>query len=506
MSDTSVEMANATAPIEQADAQRLHPATLLLSLGKIGPRAMNFAPGLIAVGVFSDVKIAILAALGFLLVGFAFDVLQWMRFTYHVGADDVRIDSGVFERSHTVIPFARIQDVGIEQGPVARILGLAKVRLETGGQGAIIKEDGVLNVISLGDAEGLRENIRAYRTKIPAVSPDGVIAETSLTAQPLLFSMNLRRILIAGLFNFSLTLFAALFALMQTFDDVLPINVFNPEDWIDLIGKDNPIFSYIDAHRWLVAILGLATVAVLGVITGMITTLLREYGYRLTRTENGLRRTRGLLTKTDVSLPIRRVQAAVVKSGLIQRRFGWRTLALQSLAGDEDKQADHVAAPLATRDESNQILAELNLTEAEPDLAWQPVHAIHRWGALPLLLILMMAVLIAAFLISLWFWIIMPALFFMAGLYWYQRARHGWHFDGRVLHIRRAGWGQRFAIIPARNIQSADLSQGPIYRRFGLASLHLGIAGGGTINPHGIDAISWAEAAQLRQALLKAQR
>ena len=40
---------------------------------------------------------------------------------------------------------------------------------------------------------------------------------------------------------------------------------------------------------------------------GVVRTVLRDFGFRLDRTGNGLRRRRGLLTKTDVSLPARRI-------------------------------------------------------------------------------------------------------------------------------------------------------------------------------------------------------
>ena len=45
--------------------------------------------------------------------------LYWRRFEYRVGSDEIRIDSGFLSRTHRSIPFDRVQDVDIEQGPVA---------------------------------------------------------------------------------------------------------------------------------------------------------------------------------------------------------------------------------------------------------------------------------------------------------------------------------------------------------------------------------------------------
>ncbi len=81
--------------------------------------------------------------------------LHWRRFEFRVGANEIRIDSGILSRTHRSIPFDRIQDVDITQGPLARLLGLARVKFETGGSSG--EEEGVLQAIRLDRAEDLRE-------------------------------------------------------------------------------------------------------------------------------------------------------------------------------------------------------------------------------------------------------------------------------------------------------------------------------------------------------------
>src|SRR5688572_8169200 len=78
---------------------------------------------------------ALLGAIALLafLVGGLF--LYWTRFEYRVGDNEIRIDSGILSRTNRSIPFDRIQDVDITQGPLARLAGIAKVKFETGGSG-----------------------------------------------------------------------------------------------------------------------------------------------------------------------------------------------------------------------------------------------------------------------------------------------------------------------------------------------------------------------------------
>src|SRR3546814_9848866 len=100
--------------------QRLHPATLLLAIVRLGPRSINFLPALAAIGIAGK-WIYVVPALGlFLLVSLVFAWLAWARFRFLVGADEIAIESGIFARQHRTLPFYRIQDVSIKQGLVAR--------------------------------------------------------------------------------------------------------------------------------------------------------------------------------------------------------------------------------------------------------------------------------------------------------------------------------------------------------------------------------------------------
>jgi len=150
--------------------ERLHPFFLLTG---IGSRFRGIAGAYAGVGylaVSGRLMLALGTAAVVLLVGIISVFIYWRRFEFRVGADDIRIDSGVLSRTHRSIPFDRIQDVDITQGPVARLLGLAKVTFETGGGSAQPgKEDGVIQAITLKRAEELRELVRTRRaTSAPA--------------------------------------------------------------------------------------------------------------------------------------------------------------------------------------------------------------------------------------------------------------------------------------------------------------------------------------------------
>ena len=478
--------------------ERLHPLFLLTGLGKVARNAW----GLIAGGAFLAIQdrwgLALLVAglvIGASLVSL---LVRWLTFEYRLGEHELRIDQGLLSRSSRAIPFDRVTDVDIEQGPIHRLFGLARVRMETGAATKADADEGVLDTISLDRAEAIRDYVRARRRGAPAAEPEVREAE-----QAPLFAMDRRRVFVLGLFNFSLAVLAALVGASQTLGDVIGFDPFNRGFWENLLASSGPLRDYVLAHQAVTVIAGSLVLVALGTATGLVRTVLREHGFRLDRTDSGLRRRRGLLTLTDVTIPARRVQAAMLVTGPLRRRFGWFALKLQSLAMD-GKQGDHVVAPLATFDEAATIQQSLArpLDPASGD--WTPFARGHFLSfALPMALS-MPIMLAVALLLS-------PAAYVAVGgalvaigvryLEW-QRARYA--VDGDHLFIDEGWWRQRRAIIPIAKIQSIDLTENGWTRLFGFARLKLGIAGGTMLSAFQVEALSRPDAEALRDRLLAA--
>ena len=86
------------------------------------------------------------------------------------------------------------------------------------------------------------------------------------------------------------------------------------------------------------------------------------------------RRRRGLLTLTDVTIPVERVQAVVLGTGAIRARRGWHDLRLVSLATESAKESHHMVAPLAQLDEIWPIAREAGLMPPASDLTFARPH------------------------------------------------------------------------------------------------------------------------------------
>lgn len=126
--------------------------------------AVGLAPLLIAAGVLEAAQrlppgsffLPALALYIFLVL--VVPARKYRRWYYAMGTDRLRIVRGYMFFRDTVVPFGRIQHIDVEQGPLDRRYGLAKLTVHTAGNhNSTVSLPGLLHV----DALAMRETIRA---------------------------------------------------------------------------------------------------------------------------------------------------------------------------------------------------------------------------------------------------------------------------------------------------------------------------------------------------------
>lgn len=227
------------------------------------------------------------SVVGGLLVGIAVGFWIWWRTTYVIDAQEIRVDTGLIWRQSRRVPFERIQSVDIAEPLLARLVGLAELRIESAGGSDSrtslrflpLGECQTLRAFLLGRAHGSEpEEIRGPAEVITVVPPGRLILGTVLTLE------------FAGAVIGSLVL--------------LTIGGF--VGMVAFFGGIVPMVS------WLVQIVGTRVIA--------------QWKFRLTRTPTGLQIERGLLSRTSQTIPFSRVQGIAVHEPIIWRRLGWQRL------------------------------------------------------------------------------------------------------------------------------------------------------------------------------------
>jgi putative membrane protein len=312
--------------------------------------------------------------------------------------------------------------------------------------------------------------------------------------------MGPRRLFTFGLFEFSLAAFAVALGAAQQFDQFLPFDLWDWDGWQDRLNAPGHWLAALGPLAQAVAVgIALATLAVVGFVTGFARTFAREWGFRLTRTAKGFRRQRGLFTRTDVVMPAHRVQAVELRTRWLRRRFGWHALKFVSLAQDAGS-GSHVVAPFAQLGEIAPIAEAAGFALPGPQTDWRLpakrafIDAAVARGLFPLAasIGLLFSPEPLAALIPLAF---VPFIALRQAFLW-RRARHA--IDERQIYSRRGWLAPRVDVANRVKLQSVEITQGPLARRGGYATLHLGLAGG----TMAFGAVPIAEAKRIRAAIL----
>jgi len=251
----------------------------------------------------------------------------------------------------------------------------------------------------------------------------------------------------------------------------------------------------------LALILGLLILAA-GVIAGMARTVARDYGFRLSRAENGLRRKRGLFTLSEVVIPLRRTQVALIEAGAVMRRLGWYRLSFQTLGADQKERGLQVAAPFARLAEIAPILAEAGFPMPPPRAEFRgvPRRALLRQAAPWLLLAALAAA--GAFAFDPRAGIAAVVLLALAVVVILRWRKHGRALGDTALFVSSGLLTRRLWIVPYEKAQAINISHGPVQRRMRLSSLLVDTAGASPLRAPEIADLDAVEAEALAGELL----
>ena len=480
-------------------------APLSVVLGAIGSLRSAILPAFAiafsGIGDSGRLWVALAVGAAAALIGTVTSYIGWQRLTYTIGEADIRVESGILSRAARSVPYERIQDVSLEAKPLPRLFGLVAVKFETGAGGA---DDLALQYLTNAEGEALRQLVRERRDEEAAASAgaDPAAPATAPAEEAeVLYALSPQRLVTFGLFEFSLAVFAVLGGALQYVDNVTSVDVWNVKLWYGWLKEQGSTVAHLGPYaQALGAVAGLIGLLVIGSATGVVRTVLRDWGFTLTRSARGFRRQRGLFTRTDVVMPVHRVQGLVIGTGLVRYRFGWHGLSFVSLAQD-DKEQSHVVAPFARMDEITPIARAAGFRLPDEATAWHRAAKAHRTdkAVLDAAIFVVAAIPVAIFapfglfLIPLG----LAVLAVGANLYAWEFRRHA--IDDRQVYSSHGFLSPTLGVATRLKLHSVEIAQGPIARRRGYATVHLGLAGG-AFAMHGVPI---AEARALRAQVLE---
>ncbi|WNB85301.1 PH domain-containing protein [Cellulomonas sp. ATA003] len=361
--------------------------------------------------------IALGVLVGVALIAFGYAALAWRMTRYALDDDAVYLHSGVLFRQQRKARLDRLQAVDVVQPILARLMGLAELKLEVaGGPGSAVS----LAFLKEDQADALRAELLARAAGLRRA--EGEPAE-SAPERPVLEVPASRVIGAMIRSGATVTLVGGVIAVVVI---------------IAVTGEPGAALALLPGF------LGVA-----GVYWSQFS---RDFNFHAAISPDGIRLRHGLLESRSQTLPPGRVQAIGIKQGLLWRRSGWWRVEVNvaGYGGEGDAGAENVLLPVGDRDEALTavwlVLPDLGAEDPRAvltaalegtcdDGGFVTIPRRARW-------------------LDPWAW-----------------RRTGYRVTDRALLIRSGRLVRRLVVVPHERTQSLGVEQGPLQRRLGVASL-----------------------------------
>lgn len=100
-----------------------------------------------------------------ILFGEIYARLAYNNWFYEFSDDGLRLERGIIWKRYSNVPYERIQNVDIQRGVVARMLGFSSLIIQTAGYSATPYAEGYIPALERNEAEKLREFVMNRITK-----------------------------------------------------------------------------------------------------------------------------------------------------------------------------------------------------------------------------------------------------------------------------------------------------------------------------------------------------
>ncbi len=328
---------------------RLHPLSPVIRAGRLFVGAVIVLAGTLLPGSHTTESGAITrAVIGVVVI--AFGVVSWLVTRWRVEGNDLRIETGLIRRSSLRFPLPQIQAIDVVRPVLARIFGLAELRLRMGGATA---GSARLAYLTASHADTVRAQLLAL-ARGTAIQPD-----TEESPERVLVRLPTGRLI--G----SLVLGSPAVTVLVMAGAIAGAAALSP--------------------RAAVGILSSSSAIAIGMVTVIWRRLNGAYNLTVAEAHDGLRVRSGLLDTTAETIPRGRVQAVRMVEPLLWRPLGWCRLEVdvagrQHRGGENNPERQQLRAvlPVGSRQEAESLLARI-LPDAPRERTRPPSRA--RWKA-----------------------------------------------------------------------------------------------------------------------------
>jgi putative membrane protein len=413
-----------------------------------------------------DFSFLVWIAIVFLVLLLSYSAAKWYLYTYQYEEGYLHIKKGLLFKKERSIKRERVQTVNVRTNILLKLLGVASVQVKTAGSG--MESELTLTAVSIDETQKIKSHLEKQKpNKSQKLFPDETITETDEK------EVNTYRISPWNLFLAGATSgrFMLLFSVIAAaFSQIYP---YIPETYLRFVLEQ--VIPENGVNIIFLAVI-LLLLLLLSWILSTIVFMVRYANFTLTRQDDSLKISWGIIEQKEYNLDLNRVQALSVQDGLLRQPFGLCSVSAEVAGGSSEKQ-DYITRlyPLLRFRELPKFLDDILPEYSMPavnNMVPLPSRSRKRYiirSSIPVLLVILLLQMVPYGWISL---LLLPPAFLL-GLSRYNTGRTA--VGNKQLTLRFRNIHRYHVFILKNHIQSMQISTNPFQRRSDLSTVRVSV-------------------------------
>ena len=286
-------------------------------------------------------------------------LIKWWTFVYWFEESELRVEYGLFVKKKRYIPFDRIQNLNYKEGIFHRIFKLVEVQVETAGS-KNGKPEAELTAVTRVAADEVEQRMKRAKQKQQPIEESEHQSIEETPPSTFIHKMKVPELLLLATTSSGIgVVLAGVFAVVSQFAEFIPFDSIYDE------------LAFLMKYSFVVVAILIALGLLLTWVISVGLTFLNYYNFTVSKEQERLIITRGLIEKKRVTIPLNRVQAIKIVENPFQQLLGLASVAVESAGGGFSGEADKkiILFPLIAKKEA---LAPLSALFPDYDFTLMP--------------------------------------------------------------------------------------------------------------------------------------
>ena len=315
--------------------------------------------------ITNKAPIFVIGFIAIYLIFVIYRILYYMTSGYELTDKEIKCHRGVLFRKRSVLDYKRVHAINKKQSLIQRIFGIAVLTVDSGSANTAHQAE-ITIIEKSSTVDALLKKLNSLKSNVTRDDTDKTESEEVLLSdKDSLYHFTSGKKMLYSLINIASTaFFTILFAVLS----IVVISICKVVLQLDSLGTWGQYLLY----SILITIAGVLLLSVFSFIGSIIHSFIGYYNFTITKRDNNIQISYGLLEKHTNTFSYDRIKAVKITQGLVQRLLGFASIRLEVIgytvhSNDDNKSTGlGILVPFCKYSEINEILGKV-LPDYIPD-------------------------------------------------------------------------------------------------------------------------------------------